>query len=73
MNDYFLPEGTSVGVNAWVVQYDKAVFGSDAATFRPERWESINGLDETERLKKMERSFFAVSTVGCLYLCIDGN
>ena len=30
--------GTVVGINAWVVHRDKAVFGNDAETWRPERW-----------------------------------
>lgn len=30
--------GTVVGINAWVVQRDKKVFGDDAETWRPERW-----------------------------------
>ncbi|KUJ21456.1 putative cytochrome P450 pisatin demethylase [Mollisia scopiformis] len=50
-----IPAGAVVGINAWVVHYDKNVFGQDARVFRPERWSEENG----ERLKMMERSFFA--------------
>ncbi|CAG9989189.1 unnamed protein product [Clonostachys byssicola] len=32
------PQGSVVGVNAWVAHSDEAVFGSDAQEFRPERW-----------------------------------
>ena len=34
----FIPGGTIVGCNAWVVHMDKQVFGEDAAVWRPERW-----------------------------------
>ncbi|KEY71920.1 hypothetical protein S7711_09122 [Stachybotrys chartarum IBT 7711] len=48
--DEFLPEGTVVGMNAWVVHRDRAVFGQDADTWRPERWIEA---DDAQR-KKME-------------------
>lgn len=53
----WLPEGTIVGVNPWVVAYDKSVYGSDANVYRPERWLEA----DTQRLKLMERNFLAVS------------
>lgn len=59
MNARHLPEGTTVGVNAWVVHYDTSVFGTDAHIFRPERWFDDGSEESKERLKKMERSFFA--------------
>ncbi len=34
----FFPPGTEVGVNAWVIHYNKSIFGPDAQVFRPERW-----------------------------------
>lgn len=34
----YIPEGTVVGVNPWVVHRDKSVFGEDAESFRPDRW-----------------------------------
>lgn len=53
-----LPEGTVVGINAWVLHQNKVVFGKDASCFRPERW-----LDSRpEQLKEMRRSLFTVST-----------
>ncbi|KAL1615416.1 hypothetical protein SLS56_011829 [Neofusicoccum ribis] len=36
--DAFLPAGTVVGANPWVLHRDKAVFGEDVENFRPERW-----------------------------------
>lgn len=45
-----LPAGTIVGMNAWVVHRDEEIFGSDADTWRPERW-----LDGDEvRIKRMD-------------------
>ncbi len=51
-----LPEGTILGMNAWVLHRDKQIFGDDVEGFRPERW-----LDATdEELKMMNRSFFSI-------------
>ncbi|KAK3307745.1 cytochrome P450 [Chaetomium strumarium] len=50
-----LPEGTVVGVNAWVLHRNKDVFGEDVHSFRPERW--IEG-DEA-RIKEMKRCLFS--------------
>lgn len=51
-----LPPGTIVGIMAPIVNRDKAVFGDDADSFRPERW-----LDaDTEHAKVMDRTFFSV-------------
>ena len=49
----FLPGGTVVGVNPWVVHHDPTVFPNPTA-YEPERW-----LESSpERLAQMERSFF---------------
>jgi cytochrome P450 len=34
----FLPAGTLVGMNPWVLNSDQAVYGPDADQFIPERW-----------------------------------
>lgn len=34
----FVPEGTEVTCNSWVVQRDERIYGEDAGAFRPERW-----------------------------------
>ena len=52
-----LPAGTNVSMSAPTIHSNKDIFGQDADDFRPERW-----LDATpEELKKMDRSFLAVS------------
>lgn len=49
-----IPEGTIVGINAWVLHRDPRVY-ADPDAFVPERW-----LDSSspEKLKEMEQSFF---------------
>lgn len=34
----FIPGGTIVGSNAWVLQRRPEIFGEDVDEFRPERW-----------------------------------
>jgi cytochrome P450 len=48
----FLPAGTIVGVNPWVVHRDQEVFGGNVESFRPERWLEGDRSD-------MDRFFFA--------------
>lgn len=48
--DEFIPGGTIVGCNAWVVHRRPEVFGVDVEAFRPERW-----IEATpEKLKEMK-------------------
>ncbi|KAL9620420.1 MAG: hypothetical protein Q9160_005005 [Pyrenula sp. 1 TL-2023] len=47
----FFPQGTVVGINAWVAHLNEEVFGSDASSFRPERWLT----DDKEQLARMDR------------------
>ncbi|KAK4247369.1 cytochrome P450 [Corynascus novoguineensis] len=54
LHGVYLPEGTVVGVNAWVLHRNKDVFGEDVHSFRPERW--IEG-DEA-KIKEMKRNLF---------------
>ena len=42
VGDYYLPPGTTVGASAQVVQRNKSIFGEDADTFNPSRWENIS-------------------------------
>ncbi|KAL4863672.1 hypothetical protein BDV12DRAFT_206324 [Aspergillus spectabilis] len=64
ISGHFIPAGTTVGVNAWVVHHDPTVFGRDHEDFRPERW-----LEEDKG--NMERYFFAFG--GGQRLCIGKN
>jgi cytochrome P450 len=60
----FIPGGTIIGCNAWTVHRDKALYGSDADVFRPERW-----LDSPpEQVRQMENlSFtFGYGSRGCI-------
>lgn len=50
--DTFVPGGTIVGCNAWVIHRRPEVFGANVDAFRPERW-----LEATpEKLKEMKGS-----------------
>lgn len=50
----YIPGGTIVGCNAWVLHRREEVFGSDVDTFRPERW-----LDASPaQLKTMKGTMF---------------
>lgn len=52
---HYLPEGTVVGIHAWVIHHDPNIFGEDHEDFRPERWID----NSTEKLKTMEKCFLA--------------
>ncbi|TRX98040.1 hypothetical protein FHL15_001250 [Xylaria flabelliformis] len=43
----YIPEDTIIGVNSWVVNRDKGIFGEDAHSFRPERWIESDPQDIT--------------------------
>ncbi|PVH91595.1 cytochrome P450 oxidoreductase [Periconia macrospinosa] len=55
VDGYYLPEGTVVGVNGWVMHRDTAIFGEDVDVFRPERWTEV---DEGKRAE-MKRYIFS--------------
>ncbi|RDW77370.1 hypothetical protein BP6252_05423 [Coleophoma cylindrospora] len=50
---HFIPGGTIVSVNAWVVHRNKEIFGDDAAVWRPERW-----LEGEAKSREMEKYLF---------------
>ncbi|KAH8889601.1 cytochrome P450 oxidoreductase [Thozetella sp. PMI_491] len=51
---HFLPEGTEVGANAWVLHRDPVIF-PDGDTWRPERWLTT----DDDHLSRMNKAFFA--------------
>ena len=51
---YWIPGGTIVGCNAWVLHRRPEIFGSDVDTFRPERWLEAN----PQQLKEMKATMF---------------
>jgi cytochrome P450 len=61
---YFFPAGTVVGVNAVVLHKNKAIFGADAASFRPERWLE----SDKETLSYMQRHWmpFGLGSRTCI-------
>lgn len=62
----WLPGGTSVAVNGWVLHKDRKIFGDDTDDYRPERW-----LKDEDSAKKMERYMFQFG--GGSHLCIGRN
>ncbi|KAF2123910.1 cytochrome P450 [Dothidotthia symphoricarpi CBS 119687] len=57
----FIPAGTIIGANPWVIHRQKEVFGEDCEAFRPERW-----LEGDRSI--MDRNFFAFGSGarGCI-------
>jgi len=59
----FIPAGTTVGANPWVIHRDVQVFGDDVETFRPERWIEKSESEGRDGGKggygDMQRFFFA--------------
>lgn len=67
ISGHYLPGGTVVGCNAWVVHRDTSVFGEDALEFRPERWLT----KDEDSLRNMENSNFAFG--GGPRICLGKN
>ena len=55
IDGFWLPEGTIIGANPWVMARDEKVFGPDAYSFRPERWLEAS----PEELRLMDRNDFS--------------
>lgn len=54
---HYLPEGTIVGMHAWVIHREPSIFGSDADQFKPERWLQ----SDNAKVKRMESALLTVS------------
>ncbi len=50
---HFIPGGTIVGCNAWVIHRRPEIFGEDVDIFRPERWIEASPA----QLKEMKASW----------------
>lgn len=53
--DTFIPPGTIIGCSAWLLHRDKALWGEDADSWRPERWIEASDTKKAE----MKNSMFA--------------
>ncbi|EYE94002.1 cytochrome P450 [Aspergillus ruber CBS 135680] len=67
----FVPEGTIVGMNPWVINRDADTFGPDADHFIPERWLQLSGETGEEhqvRVARMQRAFltFGAGSRSCI-------
>lgn len=60
-----LPEGTTIGVNAWTMNRNKEIFGEDVETFRPERWLE----SPPEQIAKMKKYLMTVGLYRFWGLC----
>jgi cytochrome P450 len=49
----FIPAGTEIACNVWVVQHDARLYGPDVDVFRPERW-----LEDPDRAREFSRLSF---------------
>ncbi len=67
----YIHPGTVVGMNAWVVHKNKAVFGADAGVYNPDRWlrqkhESEEAFDERFNTMRRHDMTFGYGDRGCL-------
>ncbi|KAL9113808.1 MAG: hypothetical protein Q9187_007568, partial [Circinaria calcarea] len=60
----FIPAGTAVGMNAWVIHQNKEVFGENAESFVPERWLQYEHESETSFQARRSRMREADLTFG---------
>lgn len=58
LGDTFIPPGTVVGINPWVMQRDIRIFGEDAEQWRPGRWL----VENDEMVKRMDHHILTFGT-----------
>ncbi|RMJ07431.1 hypothetical protein CDV36_012952 [Fusarium kuroshium] len=63
----FVPGGTIVGCSPWVINFRTDVFGSDADSFRPERW-----IEADEEKQSRMKKYFLTFGMGS-HTCIGKN
>lgn len=66
-----LQAGTVIGMNAWVVNRSKSVYGHDAEYFRPERWlreenETVEAFSARQKVTKDTSLTFGAGDRVCL-------
>lgn len=67
LDDAFLPPGTIVGVNPWIMHRDPRIFGEDAEAWNPSRWIDA----DAELVKRMDQH---ILTFGAgKRTCLDKN
>lgn len=54
IGETWVPDGTEISANPFVLHRNKEIFGNDAELFKPERW-----LGNAERVRLMQKYFFA--------------
>lgn len=64
---HFIPAGTVVGVNPYIIQRSPEIFGSDAEVFRPERW------IEASATKRLEMESVSLAFGGASRSCPGKN
>ena len=62
----YLPSGTVIGANPWVLHRNQEVFGEEVETFKPERW-----MRDEKTVAEMRRFFFAFGAGA--RMCIGRN
>lgn len=61
----YIPPGTQVGVAAWLIYHNRAVFGHDADAFRPDRWLEADE-DKLAEMKRTIELMFGYGRFKCL-------
>lgn len=60
----FVPEGTNMGMNSWVVNRDFGTFGTDSDEFVPERWLQASGETNEQFQARLTKMQHAILTFG---------
>jgi cytochrome P450 len=63
LHGQFIPEGTVVGANAWVLHRDKQIFGDQPEIWRPQRW--LEASKEQKRIMENSLFSFGAGTRAC--------